>query len=160
MQRVHGDCRRCGLMLPWSISSKSFKLPGSVICPSACNVSQFVCSTSSFNRLLEDCPFLLILGVQRIIGKTGAKLPGNGVVGSGKDPLENISKKPLYQGHGKPSAFLPMILLTLYFHHKYNTFANDSIVRITQSLSQLTQSLSQLTQFIHCFCQCFFEKYQ
>ena len=38
-------------------------------------------------------------------------MPGIGVVGSGKDLLKNISKNPPYQGHGKPSAFSPMILL-------------------------------------------------
>ena len=87
-----------------------------------------------------------LVNLVRIFQETGGK-------SFGKDPLENISKKPLYQGHGKPSAFLPMILLTPYFQHKYNTFANDSIVRTKQSLSHLKQSLSHLKQFIHCFYQ-------
>jgi hypothetical protein len=102
-----------------------------------------------------------------LFDKIGTKLPGNGGKSFGKDLLKNISKKTLYRGHGKPGAFSPMILLTLYFQHKYNTFANDSIVRTKQSLSHLIDSLSHLidslshlTQSIHCFCQCFFEKYQ
>ena len=88
--------------------------------------------------------FCWFLGSSNCLTKARSFFQETGGKSFGKDLLKNISKKTLYQGHGKPGAFLPMNLLTLYFQHKYNTFANDSIAHIKQSLSHLIDSLSHL----------------